>query len=306
MARAEPAAWPRSIALGTGSPGGPYYAYGEGLARILTRILQIEVTAQVTQGPAQNIVLMERQEAMLGFITMGAGLQGWNGTDWARGTRYRSMRVIFPMFDTAFQFAALRRRGIKSLDQFGGLRIGVGPRAGTGGTYLPEIFKALAIPASIGYGSWDDMKTQAIAGEIGAIVFVGGVPFPALSQLNAVHAVDFIRPSVEQVATIRKEFPEFSPSLLQKGVYPSLLADYATVGLYNFAIAHKDLPTDLVYAIVKGVFDNHEALVKAQPSAKETIPANISRNTMLPLHPGAARFYREVGVAVSPGTLDGN
>ena len=74
---AQNVAGPRSLVLGTGSPGGPYYAYGEGLARILTRTLKIETTAQVTQGPAQNIVLMEKKEAMLGFITMGAGLQAW-------------------------------------------------------------------------------------------------------------------------------------------------------------------------------------------------------------------------------------
>jgi uncharacterized protein len=46
------------------------------------------------------------------------------------------------------------------------------------------------------------------------------------------------------------------------------------------------------------VFDNHEELVKAQSSAKETVPANISRNTILPLHPGAERYYRETGVPI--------
>ena len=86
--------------------------------RVDLGILQIETTAQVTQGPAQNIVLMEKKEAMLGFITMGVALQGWNGVDWAKGTRYRSMRVIFPMYDTAFQFAAPKRLAIKSLNDF--------------------------------------------------------------------------------------------------------------------------------------------------------------------------------------------
>jgi hypothetical protein len=38
--------------------------------------------------------------------------------------------------------------------------------------------------------------------------------------------------------------------------------------------------------------------VKAQPSAKETIPANISRDTVLPLHPGAERYYREIGIPI--------
>jgi len=75
-ARAQATNWPRSITILTASPGGVYDAYGERLARMLTRTSQIEATAQVTQGPAQNIVLMEKKEAMLGFVTMGVALQG--------------------------------------------------------------------------------------------------------------------------------------------------------------------------------------------------------------------------------------
>src|SRR5260370_33895758 len=70
-ARPQATNWPRSITMGTAAPGGAQGAYGEGLARILTRTLRIDVTAQVTQGPAQNIVLMEKREAMLGFVTHG-------------------------------------------------------------------------------------------------------------------------------------------------------------------------------------------------------------------------------------------
>jgi hypothetical protein len=92
--------------------------------------------------------------------------------------------------------------------------------------------------------------------------------------------------------------PEITRSTVAAGTYSSLARDYQTIGLYNFAVAHKDLPNDLVYKIVKAVFDNHEELVKAQSSAKETVPANISRNTILPLHPGAERYYREIGVPI--------
>src|ERR1039458_1696575 len=83
-----------SIIIGTASPGGPYLAYGQGLSRILSRELKREITAQATQGPAQNIVLLERKELTLAFVTMGVGLQAWNGTDWAKGTKYRSMRIL--------------------------------------------------------------------------------------------------------------------------------------------------------------------------------------------------------------------
>jgi hypothetical protein len=300
---ADEDASPRSIMIGTASPGGPYYVYGQEIARVLSRVLGIETNAQVTQGPAQNIVLLEKREAMLGFVTTGAGLQAWNGTDWAKGTKYRSMRVIFPMYDTAFQFAVPKRLAVKSLIDFAGLRIGVGPRAGTGGTYVPEIFRVLGISASIRYGAWDEMKSQTVAGELDAVAFVGGVPFPALTDLNAIEPIDFIEPSPEQMALIKKVMPEISPSLVPAGAYPSQVRDYHTAGLYNFAVVHKDLADDLVYKIVKAVFENREELVKAQSSASETIPANIGRNTFLPLHPGAIRYYREVGVVIPPSAL---
>jgi uncharacterized protein len=306
MATCEDARAAEPLIIGTASPGGPYLIYGQGLARILSRELGQEVTAQSTQGPAQNIVLMEKKEAMLGFVTMGVALQGWNGTDWAKGTRYRSMRVIFPMYDTAFQFAVLKRLAIKSLDDFGGLRIGVGPRAGTGGTYVPEIFKLLGISADIRFGAVEQMAAQMADGKLDGVVIATGFPIPALAELDVKQAIDFVQPSSEQSSMIRNKMPEFSPSLIPAGTYRSRAQDYHTIGLYNFAVAHKELPEDLIFNLVKAVFDNRDELMKSQSSAKETIPENIDRNTMLPLHPGALRYYREVGVPVPPGAAVSN
>jgi uncharacterized protein len=289
------------IVIGTASPGGPYLAYGQGLARILSRELGQEVAAQATQGPAQNIVLLEKKAVTLAFITMGVGLQAWSGGDWAKGTRYRSMRVMFPMYDTAFQFVAAKRLRLSWLDDLAGLRIGAGPRAGTGGSYVPLIFKALDLKANIRYGAWDSLASQLTTDDLDAAAFVGGIPFPALAELSTTQPLDFIEPSAEHIAVIRKELPEISPSKVEAGTYSSLNRDYQTIGLFNFVVAHMDVPDDLVYRIVKAVFDNRNELMKAQPSAKETIPANIGRNTTLPLHPGAARYYREIGVAVPSG-----
>src|SRR5260221_12634165 len=136
MAAREDARAAEPITIATGSPGGSYLAYGQGLARILARE---EVTTQSTQGPAQNILLIERKQATLAFITMGVGLQAWNGSDWTKGTQYRSMRVLFPMYDTAFQFVAAKRLRLNWLEGLAGLQVGAGPRPGTAGIYLPRI-----------------------------------------------------------------------------------------------------------------------------------------------------------------------
>jgi TRAP transporter TAXI family solute receptor len=303
MAAAQEAAPPRSIALATASPGGVYLVYGQALAPILSRALQIEVTAEATQGAVQNVILLEKRQTMLAFVNIGPSLQGWNGSDWAKGTHYRSMRVMFPLYDTAFQFVVHKRVAAKSLDNFTGLRIGGGPRGGTSGAYVEQIFKVLGIPALVRHGAWDNLGQQLAERELDGAVAAIGAPFPAIAQLDAQQSIDFIPPSPEQVSSIRKHLPEITPSTIAAGTYRSLTKDYPTIGLYNFAVAHKDLSEDMVYRIVKAVFDNRADLVKAHPVAKETVPENINRNTLLPLHPGALRYYREKGIGVPPTAL---
>jgi TRAP transporter TAXI family solute receptor len=91
--------------------------------------------------------------------------------------------------------------------------------------------------------------------------------------------------------------PELTPSRIPAGTYPSLMRPYQTVGLYNFAVAHADLPGDLVFRVVKAVFENHEQMLGVHAAAAATVPANITRNSFLPLHPGAIRYYRQIGAA---------
>src|ERR1700686_5468000 len=105
--------WPKSLTLGTASPGGVYYVYGEAVAKILTEKLGIPVNPLPTQGPVHNVKLIESGGAQLGLVTTGVALQGWNGTgDWTAGQRYRKMRALFPMYDQPFHFVTLPRSGI--------------------------------------------------------------------------------------------------------------------------------------------------------------------------------------------------
>jgi uncharacterized protein len=296
--------WPKSLTLGTASPGGVYFVYGEELAKILTEKLGIHVNPFPTQGPVHNVKLIESGGAQIGLITMGVGLQGWIGTgDWSGGTRFRSMRALFPMYDTTFQFVALRRSGISTIAMMDKLDIGAGPRAGTSGTYVPAILKALGISDQIGYGSWVDTFKDLVAGRYNAIVVTGGAPFPAAKELEAKEPLTFISLSPKESDAIRKAMPELSPSTIAAGTYSSLDKDYSTVGVYNFAIGRADLPDDLVYQLVKAVFDNRPRLVKASSSANETLPQNVTKDTFLPLHPGAVRYYREIGIKIPSGPV---
>lgn len=290
--RAAEPDWPNTITIATGSPGGAYFAYGEALGGLLGRTLGIRVLTQPTDGPSENIALLEGGEADLGFVTLGVAAQAWDGTaPWTNGTEMRGFRAVFPMYDTPFHFIVRKASPARTLGDLAGLRIGVGPEGGTGATYGPVLLKALGIEGRFATGDWDDLEAKLEAGGLDALAVAAGAPFPAVSALEARGDARYLPVTPEQVTTLRLAFPELGASTIPAGTYASLRHGYDTVGLYNFAVARADLPPSLVQAIAEAVFDNNDALVEAHPAAASTIPSNFTRNTFLPYHPGAAQYY---------------
>jgi hypothetical protein len=291
--------WPKSLTLGTASPGGVYYIYGDELAKILTEKLGLTVNPLPTQGSIQNVKLLDSGAEQLGLITMSTGLEGWNGTgNWTDGKKFRNIRALFPMYDNPFQAVVLRRSGITTFAQLDNKRIGVGPRAGNGGTYVPGIFKIVGISGELSYGSYDDMATELLDGHIDALLTLLGAPVPAIQHVDAKEPVTFLSLSPEQMDAIRKATPDFGPAKIAAGTYRLLDKDYVTVGVPNFVIGRADLPDDLVHQLVKAVFENQPRLVKVTTAASETLPQNVVKDTFLPLHPGALRYYREIGIQI--------
>ena len=94
-----------------------------------------------------------------------------------------------------------------------------------------------------------------------------------------------------QRLAVRLALPEIAPSIIAAGTYASLRRNYQTVGVYNFAVGRTNLPDDLVQAILDVVFGNPDDMMQIHPAAAETNPSNFARNTILPFHEGAARWY---------------
>lgn len=298
LAQAKPG-WPRALTLGTASVGGTFFVYGQTWATLVGEKIGVPINTQQTQGPNQNIILVQSRDIELGMTTMGVALQAWEGKgEWTKGQQFRDIRALFPMYDTLFHFVALKRSGIGSVAALDGKRVGVGPRAGTPGTYFPLIFKELGLSVTIANGQAADMASQLADGLIDCFAFAAGLPFPAYAELEATNEVTFFSFTPEQITKLKAAMPELSETRIPAGTYRGVAADQPTLGVFNFAIAHKDLPEDLAYAIVEAIHASHGELVKGHAAAKETLPENVSKNSFLPFHPGAARYYREKGFTI--------
>lgn len=290
---------PSSMTISTASPGGVYAVYGEGIAQLVSDVVGITTSTRQTQGPAQNLVLLQAGQTELAMTTSGPAFEAMNGElELAPGQEYDGMRALFAMYPTPFQMIALADSGITSLDALAGKRVGSGPRAGTGGTYWARWLGTMAIDADLQYGGIGDQASQLADGRLDAIVTAGGIPHPSLSELENTQDVTIFGMSDEVLAGILESNPYAVEFTIPKGTYETPEGDLTTAAMWNFVVSDASMSDELAYEITKGVLENNARMVSTHSAAKSTLAENILSNTFIPLHPGAARYYEEIGVEI--------
>lgn len=305
IAQDDRADWPESFTVGTASQGGTYFVYGAGWTNLVSEALGVPGGAEVTGGPVQNAALVQTGDLDMGMVTMGPAADAIAGeSPLAPGVVHDKLRAIFPMYTTGFHIVVPASKGWDSIDDIpDGATIGVGPQGGTPGTYWPRFFETLGKDVEIQYGGASDLAGQLQDGLIDAFAFAAGLPFPAFSELDAQMDVNFIGFTPEEVETITSEHP-VSAFTIPAGTYPSQPEEQQSVSMWNFAVAHADLPESFIYAVVDTVMSNHEAMMNIHSAAEETIPENFDKNRTIPWHPGAVRWFEENGFEI-PDDLEG-
>lgn len=291
--------WPNSMTIGTASQGGTYFVYGNGFASYMSEAIGINASGEVTGGPVQNVTLVETGDHLMGLVTMGPAYDAWMGqSELAPGLEHRSIRALFPMYQTPFQVVALRSSGITSVSDLAGKRVSVGPAGGTPGTYWPLFLEALGVSATISNAGASDAAGQLQDGLIDAFAFAAGVPIAAFAELAASQDVVMFGFNDEEMPKILEAYPAMAPLTIPGGTYAGHDYDQPTVALWNFAIAHQDMPDSLAYEITKLAMDNPERMVQIHAAASETLREHWDKNTFMPYHPGAVRYFEENGITI--------
>jgi TRAP transporter TAXI family solute receptor len=291
--------WPSDLTVGTASQGGVYFVYGNGLAGYIAEALGVNASGEVTGGPVQNVTLVQFQDHDIGLVTMGPMYEAWTGvSELAPGVEHTDVRALFPMYMTPFQGITLRNSGITTVSDLAGKRVSVGPAGGTPGTYWPRFFEALDVNANVSFAGAADAASQMKDGMIDAFVFAAGLPIGAFSQLAAEADVITFGFTPEEHAVILEAFPEVSAFTIPAGTYTVQDEDELSVAMWNFAVAHQDMPESLAYEITKLVLENNERMMQIHAAASETLIENWDKNSFLPYHPGAVRYLEEQGITV--------
>lgn len=291
--------YPSTVTIGTASQGGTYYILGGGLANLLEEHLDVTSNVEVTGGPVHNIQLLDEDDIHLGMITVGPMYEGYYGEgDWTDGKEYKDTRIIFPMYHTPFHWWSTDKSGITSIEEHEGQRTGVGPSGGTAGTYNPEIYEALEIETGeqIQAGA-DDMSAQMMDGQLDNIGFAAGIPIASVTELETQMDINIYGIDGEERDKVIEELPYFTEYVIPEDTYDQLDEDIETIAQYNFGVVSKNADDDFVYDLVKAYHENIDDMIDTHNSLEEAEdPEEILMNDEYPLHPGAIRYYEEIGI----------
>jgi uncharacterized protein len=297
-----PAMAQEQLSIATGGTGGVYYPMGGGLAEIINaRVPGFTATAEVTGASVENMGLIARGDADLALALADTVQQAYGGTGRFDGQALSMVRGLASMYANMIHIVALESSGITSLQDLRGRRVSVGaPGSGT------EV-NANAILMANGI-TYDDIEEQrlnfnetadALAnGDIDAGFWSVGAPTSSILNLATTNRIVIIALTPEEMANAIAADPVMAPTTLAGGTYTGVDADIAVLGIPNVLVVSSEMDDELAYAITRAMFENIADLRAVHPAANETSVEFTMTATPIPLHPGAIRYYEEIGAEI--------
>jgi hypothetical protein len=179
-----------------------------------------------------------------------------------------------------------------------GLRVGVAAAGSGTQVSVRMILKHYGIEASeqeLGLSQ----STQRLAdGQLDAFFYAGGTPFASLIQLGSTKGFELYKFSDAERKAINEIIPYYVDSLIPAGTYENITTDTPTVAVNGQLITSKDQPEELIYGITKALWSKKTRglLDKGHAKGKAIRLETALKGVLIPIHPGAERFYKEVGL----------
>ena len=284
----------------TGGTSGVYYPLGVVLANNIGKALPgAKTTAQATKASVENLNLLQAGRGEVAF-TLGDSLSdAWKGNEEAGfKAPLRKLRGIAAIYPNYVQIVARGDTGIKTLADLKGKKISVGaPKSGT------EL-NARAILGAAGLTYKDFSKVEYLSfGESVELMKNRQIDVTLQSAGLGVASLKDLATSMEIVVVpvtpdiIKKvNDPAYIPATIPADTYTGQTSAVPAVAIQNYLVTREDLSADTVYAITKALWTGLDQLVNAHVAAKAINLQHALEGMPVPLHPGAERYYKEVGL----------
>ena len=300
-----PSATTEAITIGTGGATGVYYPAGSGICRMFNRNRSqgsVSCSVERTEGSIANIEGLRAGEFDMVIVQSDWQYHAYQGDGpFAQEGSYPDLRAVFSLHPEPFTVVAREDSGIATVADLRGKRVNIG-NPGSGQRATTEAVMAANgwTMADFAQASELPSEEQAAAlanGRVDAIVFTVGHPSGEIydaTQSTSARLVPITGPAVDRLIA---DNPYYAKAVIPGGLYHGNDSPTPTFGVRATLVTTAATPDDVVYLMVKSVFENFEEFKRLHPALGQLDRREMARAGLTaPLHPGAERYYREAGM----------
>lgn len=288
------------LSIATGGTSGTYYPLGGDIANLFnTTIPDVKANAQATGGTAENLRLINAGDAELGTVQNDVSAYAFEGTDSFDGEVIDTFSVVTSLYPEVVQLVARADAGIDTIKDLAGKRVSVG--AAGSGTYFNAVHMLEAAGMSLDdideqFLSFSESGDAAKNRQIDAFFCTAGIPNAAITELTSGSDAKVIALDAATVEALLAAKPFYVDFTIPGGTYPGIDDDVRTVAITALLVCTNDLDEELVYQMTKNLYEKGDELLTHAKKTEITLETALDGVGNLPIHPGAERYYKEVGV----------
>ncbi|NLW25061.1 MAG: TAXI family TRAP transporter solute-binding subunit [Clostridia bacterium] len=286
----------------TASTTGTIYPLGAAMANMWNNKLDnVQVNAQASNGGVHNLNLLKDKEAQISFAVSSITWEAMHGEGKFEGRKYEDVRVVAGLYYNPNQVVAREAAGINSIADFKGKSFVPGAPGST-----PEVETMLHF-TEYGLNYPDDIKanfvgfTEAIDlmrnNQTDGAWIMAGLPTAAVTEMTATAGGKLIGIEPEIIAGLQKKYPWYAEFIIPANTYDNQPEDVLTTAVKMLLITDASLPEDVIYDLTKTFWENLDEIRQAHTIVDQIkIEDAVTDLSGIPLHPGAEKYYREVGL----------
>ena len=297
------------ITIGTGGPTGVYFVSGNAICRMIHkeaaegrkegRKHNIRCSAPSSAGSTYNIAQITEGEFDFGVSQSDWQYHSFNGTS-DKVTHNADLRAVFSVHPEPYQLIAAKGSGINSWTDLKGKKFNMG-NPGSGQRATTELLMERYKTPKDYFGLVTEMTSSEHSkalcdGKIDAYGYVVGIPNSGVAVATEGCGAYIVNLSTDVEKGLISEFPFYGPVNIPKGAYSSTTEPVTTFGGYATIVSSAKVPEDVVYEVVRAVFENLDDFKALHPAYAILTPEGMIKNGLsAPLHPGAVKYYKEKG-----------
>ena len=289
---------PVAITLATGGTSGTYYAVGGVMKTVLDSKLTLStLNVESTGASVANVNMITDGQAQMAILQSDVINYAHEGTNSFEGAPEDNALWVAGIYNETVQILA--KPGINTVSDLKGKTVCVGDVGSGTEINAWQVLKAAGLTeadVNAVNGSFQDGVDQLKDGKIDAAFTVAGAPTTAIVDYATTNTLNLVSLSDDELKAIQAEYPFLIRDDLKAGTYTGQDKDVICVAIQATLVASQELSEDVVYELLKAMFDNKDALVEGHAKFGFLDAASASAGATVPMHPGAEKYYKEVGV----------